>query len=341
MKNIGLQRRALYAAVALAFAASYAGAAYPNATPVLQEVTNLRVAADPLNLQAFVSETATFDALASDPDVGDVLAYSAPILLNPFGTSVSLSALGVTISNTTDTAGRRIGRVAISPDSSDLGVWQLRIRVDDGRGGADEHHLFVSVGTFANRSPVFLAPPPAELFVAEGGSVSFALAASDPDAGQSVTLRSSGRPAGSVFGEASTGNPVSATFDWTPAPGEAGDYRILFEAIDNGSPSISEAVATIIHVQQATVVPEPSSVLLIAAGLIGIALLRALQCGGTSAGALRRRLGADLRAHPRRPRAARLRRAVAADPLVAAGEFTSNPIWLFRTNLARPVRRSE
>ena len=222
-----------------------------NRPPVLQEISNQRVGADPLNVQVFVSTPLTFDALAVDPNAGDTLTYSLPILIDPAGTVAPLGDLGASIVDTTDATGAPIGRVTIASDFADIGVWQLRIRVDDGAGGSDEVNVFLSVGTFTNQSPVFTTLPPAEVFIAEEGTTEFTVTASDPDngaGGQLVTLTTTGAPPGATFPEGNVGNPVSGAFSWTPPAGAAGDYTVFFNAADNGVPSITERAETTIHV---------------------------------------------------------------------------------------------
>ncbi|OFW39510.1 MAG: hypothetical protein A3F70_02290 [Acidobacteria bacterium RIFCSPLOWO2_12_FULL_67_14] len=168
-----------------------------NLPPVLEEIANQRVGADPLNIDAFVAQPSSFDALATDPNAGDVLTYSTPILIGPNGTSVLPSELGVSVDHAFDAIGRRIGRLMVAPDAGDLGVWQLRVRVDDGKGGSDEQNTFISVGTFTNQSPVFTEPPPAEVFGLPGSEISFPVTAADPDGAHLVTLATAG---GSVRG---------------------------------------------------------------------------------------------------------------------------------------------
>lgn len=220
-----------------------------NQPPRLQEVGNLRVGIDPLGVAAFVSQSSTFDVFAIDPNAGDVLTYSLPILISPAGNSVPLAALGASISPMT-VMGRPVGRIVINPDALDVGVWQLRVRVDDEHGAADEQNVFVSVGTFTNRSPIFTTAPPAEVFATEGGGIQFNVTAADPDGGQVVTLSGSGLPPGAIFATG-TGNPITRPFSWTPGAGTAGDYTVLFEARDNGGAPITERVSLVIHVLRA------------------------------------------------------------------------------------------
>ena len=215
-----------------------------NRSPVLEEIANKRVGFDPLNVQAFVASTLTFDAVAVDPN-NDPLTYSAPIFLDPDGVN---RPARVSVLETTGGAGRQIGRYSVTPTAADIGVWQLTVRVDDGVGGFDAHLVFISVGTFTNQSPVFTTPPPSTIFVTEGTVTSFSITANDPDASDLVTLGLVGQPAGSNFNPGAPGNPTSASFSWTPTAAQIGTFPMSFTATDNGSPQISEVIGTIIHV---------------------------------------------------------------------------------------------
>jgi hypothetical protein len=67
-----------------------------------------------------------------------------------------------------------------------------------------------------------------------GKLLSLTVSASDPDAGDSVTLTSSGLPAGASMTPAlpATGNPISSQFAWTPAATDIGAFAIDFTATD-------------------------------------------------------------------------------------------------------------
>ena len=83
----------------------------------------------------------------------------------------------------------------------------------------------------------------------EGQHLSFTMTATDPDAGNVVTLNSGGGPSGSTFTPnlPTTGNPVSSTFDWTPGPATAGAYIITFTATDScGAQAICSATINVL-----------------------------------------------------------------------------------------------
>ena len=84
-----------------------------------------------------------------------------------------------------------------------------------------------------NRPPVFLGNRGQcgrtyDTFV--GTSFSLTVTASDPDFLDAVTLTASG-PAGSSFTDG-VGNPVSGTFDWTPAASDTGSHAVRYTASD-------------------------------------------------------------------------------------------------------------
>jgi Ca2+-binding RTX toxin-like protein len=86
-----------------------------------------------------------------------------------------------------------------------------------------------------NNEPAFTAPTPPdgkEFTVAPGSPLSFSLAATDPDGGDTVAISASGIPQGASFTH-TDGNPASATFSWTPTVGQEGDYVVNFTPTDN------------------------------------------------------------------------------------------------------------
>lgn len=68
-----------------------------------------------------------------------------------------------------------------------------------------------------------------------GGAVQFVVTASDADAGDVLTLTATGLPSGATLTPPPpvSGNPVTATFDWTPAHGQTGPYVVSFLATDD------------------------------------------------------------------------------------------------------------
>lgn len=84
------------------------------------------------------------------------------------------------------------------------------------------------------------------LTVAEGNLLQFTMTASDPDAGDLVTLGVIDLPAGAAFPIPAPGNPVSSTFSWTPAPGQAGSYMVVFTATDSSGISAPPCVVAIV-----------------------------------------------------------------------------------------------
>lgn len=93
--------------------------------------------------------------------------------------------------------------------------------------------FFIRLGTgSSNAQPVFVAPTPADGSVIDGtvgSEMTFSVAATDPDAGDTVTLGMLGQPAGSSYAT-TPGNPATGAFSWTPAA--PGDYLITLTAAD-------------------------------------------------------------------------------------------------------------
>lgn len=103
--------------------------------------------------------------------------------------------------------------------------------------GQWEHVTFSPAGITPIESfPAFDPPTPCfqTLVGSVGGAIVFDVVASDPDAGDVVTLTATGVPSGASFTPAlpTQGNPVMSHFDWTPSSGSGGSYLIQLVATD-------------------------------------------------------------------------------------------------------------
>ena len=89
-----------------------------------------------------------------------------------------------------------------------------------------------------NQPPVIAAVPPVcgtTIPATMGGSVSFSVNASDPNAGNTVTLAALAKPATATFPTA-TGNPVSSTFNWLV--NATGNHLVKISAKDNAGTEV-------------------------------------------------------------------------------------------------------
>lgn len=93
--------------------------------------------------------------------------------------------------------------------------------------------FFIRLGSnTTNQPPVFVSPTPADgtiLPATAGSPVTFDVAATDPDTGDTVTLTILGLPSGSNF-TTTPGNPASGSFSWTPP--SAGTFILTLLAQD-------------------------------------------------------------------------------------------------------------
>ncbi len=85
--------------------------------------------------------------------------------------------------------------------------------------------------------PVCNINPPGPFVIQENQPLSFVVSASDPNAGDMITLNTAGLPTGATM---TPGLPISgphtgisSTFNWTPATGQAGVYLVQFVVFDN------------------------------------------------------------------------------------------------------------
>lgn len=164
-----------------------------------------------------------YDALATDED-GDAVTFSLPI-----------APEGMTIDSAT-------GRIDWLPGTDDLGVQEVIVLADDGRGGTTEQRFLITVVTPPpNRPPVFSTLP---VVSAEAeAAYRYDADASDAD-GDALVFALTAAPAGMTI------NDATGLVSWTPAPAQTGDFEVVVQVEDG-----TGGVAT----QRFVVCVEPSS----------------------------------------------------------------------------------
>lgn len=103
----------------------------------------------------------------------------------------------------------------------------------------------VTTGGGNQNAPVISFPNGNNFTIEQGQTVSFPVQATDPNAGNIVTLRASSLPNNANFAEVVATNTVTGTFSFTPDFNQSGTFLVTFIATDNTSLSNS-ATATII-----------------------------------------------------------------------------------------------
>ncbi|TMI53536.1 PKD domain-containing protein [Candidatus Bathyarchaeota archaeon] len=122
------------------------------------------------------------------------------------------------------------------------GIFMVNLTINDANGANMVTTLFVSV--VENRPPVFSSQS-GFLPVSVGQSLTFTVAASDPEGGP-VSIAAHNLPTGASF-DSSTGE-----FVWTPSSDETGNYSITFTALDSGTPPMEVRQTIIIQVRAGT-----------------------------------------------------------------------------------------
>jgi len=86
-----------------------------------------------------------------------------------------------------------------------------------------------------SNNPQFIDPPTNQVIVV-GNTLDFLVQAEDPDSNDTVTLTiDETLPEGASFTTTISGNPTSATFNWTPNENQMGNYPLTFRVSD-GNP---------------------------------------------------------------------------------------------------------
>ena len=181
-----------------------------NRPPVLDPIPNQSVEEGVL---------LSFAASATDPD-GDALTLTAANL--PTGAVFSDNGDGTASFEWT-------------PDYGQAGNYDITVTVTDDGVPAESAAQTVTLTVGAVNRPPVLAPIGSQT-VEEGELLSLTLTASDPD-GDALTLTAANLPTGAVFSDNGDG---TASFEWTPDFGQAGNVVVLFSVLDDGTPIESD-----------------------------------------------------------------------------------------------------
>src|SRR5262249_48883135 len=114
------------------------------------------------------------------------------------------------------------GRFEWIPTFEQAGDYVLGFRAKDASGATDTLNVEVAIADI-NRLPVISATNHVVLL---GQRLQFTIGGTDPDSGETLTFSSEGRPDGASI------NATTGAFDWTPGPGQAGDYLIKVSLTD-------------------------------------------------------------------------------------------------------------
>src|SRR5712692_6070229 len=133
-------------------------------------------------------------------------------------------------------------------------IYIFRVEAGNGTSWTLPLRLTVNPSTLT-KQPLALSVPGPET-VQAGTALTFTVNATGPNVPtETVSISASGLPAGATFPQASQGNPISATFAWSPTSSQGpGNYTITFQASDSlKSPLVTRAV--LIHVTKARKAP--------------------------------------------------------------------------------------
>jgi hypothetical protein len=171
----------------------------------------------------------------SDPD-GDPLIYK--LLSQP-----ARGALTGTTPNLT-----------YRPNANYVGADSFTFRVNDGAVESDTATVSITVRS-TNRAPTVTVPGPQS--TSENQLLSFNITATDPDAGQTLSLSTSGLPSGAAVTAAA--GATGWFFRWTPNFTQSGSYTLNFTATDNGAPPMSNTRSVQITVVDVPVLVVPGA----------------------------------------------------------------------------------
>lgn len=126
-----------------------------------------------------------------------------------------------------------------------------------------------------------LNAPATPLTVNVGQQLIFNVSATDPDAGQTVTLTATGVPAGATF-NTTPGNPATGTITFTPNFAQVTNFTVTFTATDNGQPqrTTNRNVIIIVSGECDPLLTVPSTVAAVEGLPVSFTVLGAPKCPG-------------------------------------------------------------
>lgn len=123
--------------------------------------------------------------------------------------------------------------VTYKPNANFSGTDRFTFKAND--GAADSNLATVTINVRpVNDAPLLTLPGPQA--VNEGQAINLPIMASDPDIGQKLILTATGLPEGAKL----ITSPAPAQFQWTPTFGQAGTYKVVFNVVDDATPSLSD-----------------------------------------------------------------------------------------------------
>jgi hypothetical protein len=163
-----------------------------------------------------------FTATATDADLpNDTLTYS---LKSP--------PTGATIGN-------RTGIFDWTPTFGQAGVYPVTVKVTDLDGAADSTVVSITV-THTNRKPTFVSKM-RDTTISDITLYTFAYAATDPDAGTTLTYKLESGPTGASVSS-------SGLFSWTPTAVQLGAFNVVASVSDGSLADTAKSAITVIHV---------------------------------------------------------------------------------------------
>ncbi len=156
--------------------------------------------------------------------------------------------------------------ITYTPDINFNGRTAFTFRVNDGRQNSNTATISLE-GSPINDAPVLTVPGAQTVTVNQ--PLTFTVSATDPDAGQTVTLSATGLPSGATF------NAATGAFAWTPTV--AGGFTLTFTATDNGTPALTNTRTVSVTVNGAVTTWQP-----LGTGLSGIGQVWALHAAGAT-----------------------------------------------------------
>jgi len=207
------------------------------------DVVNTPPEMDPIGPKSIYTEHLLTFTVTTQPDPeGDIPAYSLESIPDknyPQGATI----------------GEMSGIFEWTPNTTQAGTYEVRIKASDGKGGEDYEDVPITVLDFNN--PPIIDPIDPKT-VKEGETLAFTVSATDPD-GDPITyflepIKDKIYPANAALEE------TNGAFEWTPATGDTGVYYAKVRVADDKGGEDAAALLITIDGSLATIVPPGTTI---------------------------------------------------------------------------------
>lgn len=204
-----------------------------NGLPVLSDNKTVTIVVNALTTSIAI-DAPTERTINENEAVSFTVTATGGTQNQPFTLNATNLPSGATFAATTSNTSSVSQTFSWTPTFAQAGTYDVTFTATRGVTGSK----VVRINVVNVCRPPVLTVPTTTVTGNEGQEVSFAVSATDPDSGETLTLTATNLPNGAVFPvTTSTNGTVQRTFSWVPEFDQAGTYTVTFNVTDNCSPT--------------------------------------------------------------------------------------------------------